>query len=122
MSQPDRKRSRIFLVLRWLVTGVCGLVSAVAVVAFVVANTDLAYTFMSGPNLPESPRRSYRYAVFGVSIAKGNSLEGVNVEAEYSRCQSFHVCGTILLGVAVGLLVGGLVFFLWRPIFMSRRC
>ena len=118
MLDPERKRSRILPVLRWLVAGAFGLISAVAMVAFVVANTDLTQMWA------RSGGRSgggYRYAVFGVTIAEGHSREGVDVQAEYVRCHSFHVCGTILLAVAVGLLVGGLVFFLWKPIFMSRR-
>ena len=118
MLDPERKRSRILPVLRWLVAGAFGLISAVAMVAFVVANTDLTQMWARSGSQSGG---SYRYAVFGVMIAEGYSREGVDVQAEYFRCQSFHVGGSLLLAVAVGLLVGGLVFFLWRPIFESSR-
>lgn len=119
MSESDRQQVRRHQYLRWLVTGVFGLISAVAMVAFVVANTDLTQMWVRSGSQSGG---GYRYAVFGVMIAEGKSLDGVDVRAEFSRCQSFHVCGTILLAVAVGLFVGGMVFFLWKPIFMSRPC
>ncbi|MCU0702370.1 MAG: hypothetical protein MUF18_00055 [Fimbriiglobus sp.] len=88
-----------------------------SVFLLVCAHSEFLYWTEGGPR----GGVAYRYSVFGVTMAEGDSRQKMDDPGKLARTELCFTWAPVLLTAVTGVLVGGLVFFLWRPISTHRR-